>query len=134
MKRQIADLHIHSRFSRACSRDLNLYNLDATCRKKGVDIIGTGDFTFPTWFEEMYDELEENNIDYLMIHASNLINYEPLIKLLPPDKTLVFWYLTTDEMYVVQPKRNSWLYKLKLKAREMPLMKLSPKEPCLWWC
>jgi uncharacterized protein (TIGR00375 family) len=55
--RQIADLHIHSRFSRACSRDLTLPNLDKTCRVKGVDIISTGDFTFPEWIKEIKEEL-----------------------------------------------------------------------------
>lgn len=48
--RQIADLHIHSRYSRACSKNLTLENIDKTCRIKGVDIIATGDFTFPDWF------------------------------------------------------------------------------------
>jgi PHP family Zn ribbon phosphoesterase len=57
--RQIADLHIHSRFSRACSKDLTLTNLDKTCRTKGIDIIGTGDFTYPAWFKEFEEELEE---------------------------------------------------------------------------
>jgi DNA helicase II / ATP-dependent DNA helicase PcrA len=56
--RQIADLHIHSRYSRACSADLNLENLDKTCRVKGVDIIATGDFTFPDWFLSITDKLE----------------------------------------------------------------------------
>jgi PHP family Zn ribbon phosphoesterase len=58
---QIADFHIHSRYSRACSRDLNLTNIDKTCRIKGIDIIGTGDFTFPDWFKSIEEELEEIN-------------------------------------------------------------------------
>jgi len=57
--RQIADFHIHSKFSRACSRDLNLENIEKTCRVKGVDIIATGDFTFPDWFKSINEELEE---------------------------------------------------------------------------
>ena len=56
---QIADLHIHSKYSRACSRDLNLENIDKTCRIKGIDIIATGDFTFPDWFESIRNELDE---------------------------------------------------------------------------
>ncbi|MFH0891378.1 MAG: endonuclease Q family protein [Candidatus Falkowbacteria bacterium] len=59
--RQIADLHIHSKYSRACSRDLTLANIDKTCRVKGVDIIATGDFTFPDWFSSIKNELEEIN-------------------------------------------------------------------------
>lgn len=57
--RQIADFHIHSRYSRACSGQLTLANIDKTCRTKGVDIIGTGDFTFPEWFSSIKNELEE---------------------------------------------------------------------------
>jgi len=55
--RQILDLHIHSRYSRACSPDLTLANIDATCRVKGVDVIATGDFTYPAWFEEIKNQL-----------------------------------------------------------------------------
>lgn len=57
--RQIADFHIHSKYSRACSRDLTLPNIDKICRIKGVDIIATGDFTYPQWFENINNELEE---------------------------------------------------------------------------
>ena len=59
--RQIADLHIHSKYSRACSRELTLANIDKTCRIKGVDIIATGDFTFLDWFESIKNDLEEIN-------------------------------------------------------------------------
>ncbi len=57
--RFIADLHIHSRFSRACSKQLTLLNIDFWCRKKGINLVGTGDFTHPQWFREMRDELTE---------------------------------------------------------------------------
>ncbi len=50
---QIADLHIHSKYSRACSPRLTLPNIDKTCRIKGVDIIATGDFTYPEWFSDI---------------------------------------------------------------------------------
>ena len=58
---QILDLHIHSKYSRACSRDLTLSNIDKTCRTKGVDIIATGDFTYPAWFKDIKDELEPSS-------------------------------------------------------------------------
>src|SRR3989338_570697 len=57
--RIIADLHIHSRFSRACSRNLTLENIDKTCRIKGVNVVATGDFTHPEWFKEMREKLVE---------------------------------------------------------------------------
>lgn len=57
--RQILDLHIHSRYSRACSPQLTLTNIEAACRLKGVDIIATGDFSYPAWFEAIQKELTE---------------------------------------------------------------------------
>jgi uncharacterized protein (TIGR00375 family) len=57
--RIIADLHIHSRFSRACSRDLTLENIAAACAVKGVNVVGAGDFTHPEWFAEMKEKLIE---------------------------------------------------------------------------
>ncbi|MDR1124905.1 MAG: UvrD-helicase domain-containing protein [Deltaproteobacteria bacterium] len=52
-----ADLHIHSRFSRATSKQLNLPLLAAWAALKGLDVIGTGDFTHPQWREELASEL-----------------------------------------------------------------------------
>ena len=49
----IADLHIHSRFSMATSREGTPENLDFWARKKGISLIGTGDFTHPVWREEL---------------------------------------------------------------------------------
>ncbi len=57
--KQVLDLHIHSRFSRACSKSLTLPNLEAACRLKGIDIISTGDFTHPVWFKELKEGLVE---------------------------------------------------------------------------
>lgn len=56
---QILDLHIHSKYSRACSQQLTLPNIDAACRIKGVDIVATGDFTYPAWFANIKEQLEE---------------------------------------------------------------------------
>ncbi|MDD6932694.1 MAG: UvrD-helicase domain-containing protein [Eubacteriales bacterium] len=56
----IADLHIHSKYSRATSRDCDLAHLDLWARKKGVGLLGTGDFTHPAWREEMQTCLEED--------------------------------------------------------------------------
>jgi len=56
---QILDLHIHSRYSRACSPQLTLANIEKTCRLKGVNVIATGDFTYPAWFEAIKNELIE---------------------------------------------------------------------------
>jgi len=56
-----ADLHIHSRFSRACSKALNIENLVKWARVKGVGLLGTGDFTHPIWLKELKSELVEED-------------------------------------------------------------------------
>lgn len=53
----IADLHIHSKYSRATSRDCVPEYLDLWARKKGITLIGTGDFTHPAWRQELKDKL-----------------------------------------------------------------------------
>ena len=45
----IGDLHIHSSFSRATSRECDAAHLDLWARKKGISLLGTGDFTHPAW-------------------------------------------------------------------------------------
>jgi len=57
----IADLHIHSRFSRACSSNLNFENLVKWAKVKGLDLLGTGDFTHPLWLKEIKEKLREKN-------------------------------------------------------------------------
>lgn len=56
--RYITDYHIHSRYSRACSKNLTLSNLAAWARAKGIDVLATSDFTHPSWFREIEDKLE----------------------------------------------------------------------------
>ncbi|HEX6903913.1 MAG TPA: UvrD-helicase domain-containing protein [Thermoanaerobaculia bacterium] len=52
-----ADLHVHSKYSRATSRDADLENLALWARRKGITVVGTGDFTHPAWFEEIRAKL-----------------------------------------------------------------------------
>jgi DNA helicase-2/ATP-dependent DNA helicase PcrA len=52
-----ADLHVHSRYSRATSRDADLEHLALWARRKGISVVGTGDFTHPAWFEEIRTKL-----------------------------------------------------------------------------
>ena len=53
----IADLHIHSRFSRATAKSLNFENLYMAARIKGITVVGTGDFTHPGWIAEISEKL-----------------------------------------------------------------------------
>jgi DNA helicase II / ATP-dependent DNA helicase PcrA len=52
-----ADLHVHSKYSRATSRDCDLEHLAFWARRKGITVVGTGDFTHPAWFQEIKDKL-----------------------------------------------------------------------------
>ena len=54
----VIDVHLHSRFARATSRELNPSNLHKWSALKGVDVVGTGDYTHPEWFAELSDQLE----------------------------------------------------------------------------
>ncbi len=65
-----ADLHIHSKYSRATSRNCDLENLAYWGRKKGITVIGTGDFTHPAWMKEI---------------KKNLVPAEPGLYRLKPD-------------------------------------------------
>jgi len=56
-----ADLHIHSKYSRATSKNLDLESLEKWARIKGIDLLGTGDFTHPVWIEELRKNLAEKN-------------------------------------------------------------------------
>src|SRR5438132_7585268 len=52
-----ADLHVHSKYARATSGDSDLEHMALWAAKKGVAVLGTGDFTHPAWFKEIQDKL-----------------------------------------------------------------------------
>jgi len=54
----IADFHIHSKYSRATSPQMDLENLNKAAHIKGVQVLSTGDFTHPAWFKELQSKLE----------------------------------------------------------------------------
>ncbi len=54
----IADFHIHSKYSRATSKNTDLENLDKWAKIKGIKVLGTGDFTHPEWFKNLKEKLK----------------------------------------------------------------------------
>ncbi len=56
----ISDFHLHSRFSRATSKDINIENLIKYAKIKGLNLLGTGDFTHPLWIKELKSELKDD--------------------------------------------------------------------------
>jgi uncharacterized protein (TIGR00375 family) len=55
----IADLHVHSKYSRATSRDMDVEHIAEWARLKGISLMGTGDFTHHLWLEELKANLED---------------------------------------------------------------------------
>jgi uncharacterized protein (TIGR00375 family) len=55
----IADLHLHSKYSRAVSQAMNLEEIASWAQRKGIDLVATADWTHPLWFREIKNKLEE---------------------------------------------------------------------------
>lgn len=68
----VADLHIHSRFSRACSQQLNVPNLVSWAKLKGIDVLGTGDCLHPLWFAELKSQLKDDGSGFMVHHSSDV--------------------------------------------------------------
>jgi uncharacterized protein (TIGR00375 family) len=89
--RFIADLHTHSRYSRATSRDMSLEGLWKWAQLKGITVLGTGDFTHPKWFQELKEKLEPI--------GNNLFKFKHIFQknnILASCKADVFFMLTTE--------------------------------------
>ncbi len=70
--RTIVDLHMHSHFSRATSKKLDLFGIAEFGRMKGVDVIATGDITHPLWIAQIEEHLEEDGTGFLMLKDKTL--------------------------------------------------------------
>lgn len=76
-----SDLHIHSHYSRATSRMMNIEELSKYAKVKGVNLLGTGDFTHPDWLKELKEKFTEagkgiyvyNNVKFLLSAEISLI-------------------------------------------------------------
>lgn len=69
--RIIADLHIHTEYSRATSPQMNLPTISEWAKRKGITVVGTGDFTYPAHFKAIEKELEERE-DGLFVLKSDI--------------------------------------------------------------
>jgi uncharacterized protein (TIGR00375 family) len=102
--RFIADLHIHSRFSRATSREISLENIWKWAQFKGISIVGTGDFTHPLWQKELKVKLYNNGNNFLKLKNK----YQA--KVFASCRGEVFFMLTSEV---------SCIYKKKGKVRKI---------------
>jgi len=78
-----ADLHIHSKYSRATSREMDVPGLTQNAQTKGLNIVGTGDFTHPSWIRELKEQLAE-------VDGTGL--YKPI----EYEKTPLYFMITTE--------------------------------------
>ncbi len=102
----IVDFHIHSRYSRATSKNMNLEKLDEWAKIKGIQVLGTGDFTHPQWFKDLEKKLvSEDNGLYVL--KSKITGKE--------EKT---YFIITSEI--------SCVYKKNDKARRLHLLIIMP--------
>lgn len=69
----IADLQLHSRFSRAVSKAMTIQNIDLFARKKGIGLVATGDWTHPLWLREIEKDLEEVGNGLLRLKKSEVL-------------------------------------------------------------
>ncbi len=69
---QIADLQIHSKYSRATSKNMDLEEITKFAKIKGLDILGTGDFTHPIWLKELKQKLTEENTG---VYSYNVVKF-----------------------------------------------------------
>ncbi len=69
--RIVADLHVHSKYSRATSREMGVESLARWARWKGINLLGTGDFTHPTYFAELRAALEPDGAGLLRLRKGD---------------------------------------------------------------
>lgn len=73
----IADLHIHSKYSRATSKSMSFESINQWAQLKGITVMGTGDFTHPRWFNEMKEKLEENGNKFFKLKDNYKVRSVP---------------------------------------------------------
>ncbi|MFH1891043.1 MAG: endonuclease Q family protein [Candidatus Kuenenbacteria bacterium] len=115
----ISDFHIHSKYSRATSKNMDLEGIDLWCKKKGIDVVTCADFTHPVWFKELKDKLiktEDKGLYLLKSKYQNpniKIDSNSQIQKLKPVK-----FILTTEL--------SCIYKRYDKCRRMHLVVFAP--------
>jgi uncharacterized protein (TIGR00375 family) len=85
----IADLHVHSPYSRATSGESTLAGLLGWARLKGINLVGSGDFTHPAWFAALREELVPAEPGFFRLRREQEVA-SPVAGVLPPDGPVRF--------------------------------------------
>lgn len=135
MIQKILDLHIHSRYSRACSKELELSKIAAACELRGIDIVSTGDFTHPKWFESIKNELVEDTEGVYQLKQSEsktrfLIGTEVASIKKHKEKTRRVHHLIFSPNIETSEKFNTYLNRrgFNLRSDGRPILGLTSKE------
>ena len=107
----IADLHMHSKYSRATSKDMVLEEIDRVAGEKGITVIGTGDCTHPRWFKELSDKLEPAEAG--------------LFRLKKKYKRAMLWGTLSDTRFIISGEISS-IYSRGGKVRRVHTIVLLP--------
>lgn len=114
----ITDLHIHSKYARACSKLLDLEHIFFWCQIKGIDLVACGDFTHPAWFKEIENKLEPEGNGFFQLRSEETIAVSRSIGFAPPSPKPVRFLLGTE---------ISSIYSQGGKARRIHLLILFPE-------
>ena len=114
--RYVADIHIHSKFSRATARDMTLDTLAHWAKIKGIQLLATADFTHPEWFFLMRDKLEPSGNGFFRMKNIQRSENEQIqsISVSPEDMSFI---LSTEISFIYSKKGN---------VRKVHLLVLAP--------
>ena len=112
----VADIHIHSKFSRATSRDMTLDTLAHWAKIKGIQLLATADFTHPEWFFLIKDKLEPSGNGFFRM--KNIQR--------PENEQLHSIRVSPDDMSFILSTEISFIYSKKGKVRKVHLLVLAP--------
>lgn len=123
MMRFISDFHLHSRYSRATSSQMDLENLAYWAKIKGIKILGTGDFTHPEWFKEIKEKLEEKEKGLYKLKENQLKSL-PFVSFEKQKDS--FYILDINEIRFILTGEISCIYSKKGKTRKIHLIIFAP--------
>jgi DNA helicase-2/ATP-dependent DNA helicase PcrA len=122
-----ADLHIHSRYSRATSSRLVPEILDRWAQVKGLALVGTGDFTHPGWFSELREKLmpAEEGLFILSPEARRRAAQDPEIASIPTPPRLEGWELPEQTRFILSAEIST-IYSWGGRVRKVHHVILAP--------
>lgn len=102
----ICDFEIHSRYARACSKNITLEEVARWAQIKGIKLIGTGDFTHPFWYKEIKEKLEEKEPGFFSLKDQFLARANKNTDIPIAIKKDAVRFLLTSEVNCIYPKNK----------------------------